>query len=680
MTETLTIIFLSYLLLLLLQIAIWPLVAFVVGAKLPDSGWSITRVVGWVIVGLIIWFLAHLGLPVNTTPVIYTLVLALAAASAYFITRQPQVISSHFKRSLPFIITAETLFFIGLLTLSLIRSFNPAILDLEKFMDAGFMITYTKSATLPAPDMWLAGETINYYSFGHFLGSVMSRFLAQPVTIAYNLILGVILGFALSLSFSLVLMLSTGVKKIATIPALIAGIVGALFVGIGGNTHTIWFFLKNGTWQGYWYADATRFIENTIHEFPSYSFVVSDLHAHVWGLPLVLTGLTIFYLWLKSLVNLKSTNYYYYAGVVGLAMGIYFMTSAWDFMIYGLFLVVIGALFTLKIPALFPRFLISALIAGIVSVLTALPWLIHFDSISEGIALATEQSPFWQLVVLWTGHITVSGIATFYATKKLAGHKKIKQSIRSLFVVALFITALLLLALPEVMYVKDIYTGHPRANTMFKLTYQAFILMGLAGGYAFYQVQTALKSSLLTRSLTGTVIGLILVSTLTFPYFSYRDYYGGLRDFKGLNGLAWLEAEAPDDYAALNWLNQNVSGQPHILEAWGESYTTFNRFSAFTGFPTVIGWRVHEWLWRGGFDIPGQRSGEVDQIYRFPLSAESLTYLNQYQVEYIIVGQKERELYPDMNLQDLLQLGPTIFKQNDTTIIKYTPTNTSYLN
>ena len=38
--------------------------------------------------------------------------------------------------------------------------------------------------------------------------------------------------------------------------------------------------------------------------------------------------------------------------------------------------------------------------------------------------------------------------------------------------------------MPEVIYVKDIYGGeHYRANTMFKLTYQAFILFGMMMGY-----------------------------------------------------------------------------------------------------------------------------------------------------------------------------------------------------
>ena len=40
--------------------------------------------------------------------------------------------------------------------------------------------------------------------------------------------------------------------------------------------------------------------------------------------------------------------------------------------------------------------------------------------------------------------------------------------------------------LPEIVYVKDIYSGsYKRANTMFKLTYQAFIMFGISWIYLY---------------------------------------------------------------------------------------------------------------------------------------------------------------------------------------------------
>lgn len=45
-----------------------------------------------------------------------------------------------------------------------------------------------------------------------------------------------------------------------------------------------------------------------------------------------------------------------------------------------------------------------------------------------------------------------------------------------------------LIAIPEFVYVRDIYeNGNARANTMFKLTYQAYMLFGMTMGYGIFR-------------------------------------------------------------------------------------------------------------------------------------------------------------------------------------------------
>jgi uncharacterized membrane protein len=166
------------------------------------------------------------------------------------------------------------------------------------------------------------------------------------------------------------------------------------------------------------------------------------------------------------------------------------------------------------------------------------------------------------------------------------------------------------------------------------------------------------------------VMFLFLLAVMIYPYFGYKSFYANLKHYQGLDGLSWLRKQTPGDYAAILWLRNNVVGQPVILEAVGESYTTYGRISTFTGLPTVLGWRVHEWLWRGGFDIPGQRTTEVKLIYEQPQSAQAHQLLNQYKVQYIIIGSKEREAYPSIKLLELLELGQLVFHQDQTYIIK----------
>ena len=68
-------------------------------------------------------------------------------------------------------------------------------------------------------------------------------------------------------------------------------------------------FLQKLTGQepdSYWFPDATRYIgfnpdvpDKTIHEFPCYSFVLGDLHAHVVNIMFVLLLLGLLYAWIK---------------------------------------------------------------------------------------------------------------------------------------------------------------------------------------------------------------------------------------------------------------------------------------------------------------------------------------------------------------------------------------------
>src|SRR3989344_399847 len=133
-----------------------------------DGGWGMLRLVSWLTTGLVIWFLAHFGIPVNTRLGFGVLTLLLISYSLKTIKDQRlnlrQILIA---KKIP-IIASEILFLIGFFGLSLLRGFSPEINNLEKFMDAGLMISYMKSPTLPIEDMWLSGHTFNYYTFGHY--------------------------------------------------------------------------------------------------------------------------------------------------------------------------------------------------------------------------------------------------------------------------------------------------------------------------------------------------------------------------------------------------------------------------------------------------------------------------------------------------------------------------------
>lgn len=171
---------------------------------------------------------------------------------------------------------------------------------------------------------------------------------------------------------------------------------------------------------------------------------------------------------------------------------------------------------------------------------------------------------------------------------------------------------------------------------------------------------------------------LFLVSI--YPIFSIRSYFDSLRTYKGLDGAAWLAEQYPDDYQAIEWLNNNVTMQqrnnatmPVIIEADGDSYTDSARISAFTGLASVIGWPVHEWLWRGTYDVVAPRREEVRQVYESQNLDETRAILAKYNVSYIVVGAGERQKYPTLFESKFSQLGRVVFASGGTTIYLVDP-------
>src|SRR5438445_13348257 len=104
-------------------------------------------------------------------------------------------------------------------------------------------------------------------------------------------------------------------------------------------------FLPNSFPNGYWYPNATRFIYHTIHEFPMYSFVVSDLHGHVLDIPFVLlTFAVLLALFAKFHFKILSSKYLLLTSIfIGFLLAIMYMTNAWDGLMYFLLSVIILA-------------------------------------------------------------------------------------------------------------------------------------------------------------------------------------------------------------------------------------------------------------------------------------------------------------------------------------------------
>jgi uncharacterized membrane protein len=298
------------------------------------------------------------------------------------------------------------------------------------------------------------------------------------------------------------------------------------------------------------------------------------------------------------------------------------------------------------------------------------PFLIHFKSIAEGVGFVRSHTPLWQLAILW-GFPALLTIL-LYIQMRL---RKNWRNTSDYFVVALLLTSWVLIFLPEVIFVKDIYIAtHHRANTMFKLTYQAFVMSYITSGFIAVRFLQIAKN-IFTKGLVILFFSVVFGSLLWYPHFAINSYYGELKTYKALAGDTWVPLKYPGIYDSINWLKRNAKGQPVILEAAGDSYTDSDLVSAYTGFPTVVGWFVHEWLWRGASAIPQERFDAVEQIYASTDIYYTQQLLQKFKVKYIIVGPLEMIKYPNINLDKINKVAKPVFNSQDTTIYEVNPIN-----
>jgi uncharacterized membrane protein len=223
-----------------------------------------------------------------------------------------------------------------------------------------------------------------------------------------------------------------------------------------------------------------------------------------------------------------------------------------------------------------------------------------------------------------------------------------ETELATLFAYIIAGAAFLLTLAVEFIYLRDSFGT--RMNTVFKFYYQAWVMMALAAAFGCYYLlgrQKPVKTlgPLLARSAwTAALVVLVLIG-LVYPVLGIPSKAGDFRGQPTLDGMAFIRDFRADDYAAMKWLQANVTGQPYIVESTGGSYTETAWVSAFTGLPTILGWDFHEYQWRGNSTEANIRRPDILQIYQSADPQEVLTLLDKYNVEYVYLGPVERDKF-----------------------------------
>jgi YYY domain-containing protein len=378
-------------------------IAFVTLGGLPDRGYALSRILGLLLLSYFPWLLASLSIMPHTRSTIVFVLLGIAAVSAVILIRRRLEIFAFLRRNFGYITLVELLGLGLFLIMVGIRLGNPDVWDViwggEKPMDLSYFTAVLKSTSFPPYDPWHAGGYINYYYYGFVFVGALTKLLGVMPAIAYNLILPMLYSMTGLAVFSLAYNLvkarqrQTGVKQESMVAssflrqlgeeirsrAAVAGFIAvalALLLGNLAQTGVIshaWYqagtpaleeipvvgrlarTLDGGVkvlggqpapiYPGDWFWTASRAINaepgevQPITEFPFFTFLYGDLHAHMISFPITLLALG----WAVSLalaagqtrVRRPSNPEIILIGAIGaIAIGSLRATNTWDWPTY----------------------------------------------------------------------------------------------------------------------------------------------------------------------------------------------------------------------------------------------------------------------------------------------------------------------------------------------------------
>ncbi len=709
---------------LLLGLMAYPVIR-VVFKGFSDRGYIFGKTVGLAVASYLQWLLSSLRIIAfdRVWCIIIPVVICIAIyLSAYLILKrngidkekENRLAFDSVEKTVEGIAWAEIAFVAAFIFFTWLLGHRIHSVETERVMDYAFMVSLDKTAYMPPTDMWAAGETINYYYYGLYMITYMCKICFVPVREGYSLGLSMIAALTLIYSYKVVKEMLAWVlhkeergDKSRLLPML-GGVISSAAVTFGGNVHYIVFYILSpmiwdilrldGEKPTYWFASSTRYIgyipdnpaDRTISEFPSYSFLIGDLHAHVIDIMIVLTITALLAAYVMNTVKgrdhgmmIKSI---FCPEVITIAfmIGIAAMTNYWDYPIYYviagsviLFMHIYrqdGVRITLGTTALTGVFVYT------VATLVKLPFELKFDRMINGVKTCEQHSLVYQWLILWglplfTLILYVSFLTHLYGQEK-------RLNAMDICMLLIGMCGIGLAFMPEIIYVEDIYVnGFPRCNTMFKLTYQAYILLGLMSGYVIVRIisrchgrvsgtdMTDIRSYLCDRSyIKKAAVSLVLyVLTLGYSVTAYRQWYGETDawNYKGIDATTGILRDMGEEAAVLDWIRDNTEDGEVILTSDGDSYTTDCLIAALSGHPTVLGWNTHEWLWHNSREYVENRKKDIAAIYTSADSEEIKELVRRYNIAYIYVGPKEYERFGFVDIEGLTAVGSVVYRDNE---------------
>ena len=344
------------------------------------------------------------------------LVLALLwMATVIVATRRPDLVRSVVSRW-RLLLVGEVVFIVVFALVALARAQAPNAAATEKPMDLLMLTAVHRAEVLPPPDPWLSGEAVSYYHLGHLTTDAVGQLSGNGPEIGFNLGIAMVGALAGTAMFGLagdVFALSPARRRGSRWVAGIAGLLALLWVAPLASHFDIATILVDGEsplledW--WWWWGATRVLPKPITEFPAFSLLLGDLHAHVLALPASLLAIAIAVTTFQGQLALTWRSWLKDPARLGLSGAVFaalFMTNSWDVLTFGplWFGAVVLAYRRVGwdwVLALFSGVRYLALPVGAALVLAA-PFIANLDSTARSVTLVSvEASDPGNWLLIW---------------------------------------------------------------------------------------------------------------------------------------------------------------------------------------------------------------------------------------------------------------------------------------
>ncbi|MBF6600282.1 MAG: glycosyltransferase family 39 protein [Dehalococcoidia bacterium] len=340
--------------LLAIEVAAFSLLplTIVVFRGLPDRGFLLTKPLGVLALAYLAYAPASRGAVDYTrgeiAGVLGFLVLV-GIATGWFWRRE---VVAFVRERWRFLLFCEALFLLLFIGSYWIRLQNPDLWHParggEKPMDFAYLngVIRTTDLSQGPIDPWQAGGYLNYYYFGQFIAATVTKLTGIVPEVAYNLIIPMFFALAGAATFSLAYNLAESTRRLlrrrpGRLPIsirgpLVCGVLAVFLVLIAGNLRAVGILEQNFSRVSPWHAnvpllggivafvggfkalvfgdasfrqlvysydwwapsralgvvDPTKEVQ-PITEFPFWTFLFADLHAHLMAIPFALTSAAV---------------------------------------------------------------------------------------------------------------------------------------------------------------------------------------------------------------------------------------------------------------------------------------------------------------------------------------------------------------------------------------------------